>query len=184
MTFAFAAAALLLAGPPRFLGPPEKKPAEGEPAPLAPGDVAPFFFGPVANAEAAGMKQFNLADLVGRRVAASSPAKAVLLGFFCGKSRVSRKELAVLQSLYAQYKSRGLEVVSLAADPAGLLKTRAVAYPVVEDRDGAVARRYLGPKPRYPALVIVARDGTVVSVRTGYRDPVVLLRSEVESALR
>jgi len=30
MTFVFAAA-FLLAGPPRFLGPPEKKPADGEP---------------------------------------------------------------------------------------------------------------------------------------------------------
>lgn len=185
MTFALAAAAFLLAGPPRFLGPPEKKPAEGEPAPLAPGDPAPFFFGPVHNPDAAGQKQFNLAELVGRRVAGRSPVKAVLLGFFCGKSRASRKELPVLQALYTQYKSAGLEVVSLAADPAAVLKTKAVTYPVVEDREGAIAHRYLGRKPRYPAAVLIARDGTITALKQGYRgDPAVLLRAEVESALR
>src|SRR5690242_16608397 len=113
MTFALAAAAFLLAGPPRFLGPPEKKPAEGGPAPLAPGDAAPFFFGPVGNAEASGQKQFNLAELVGRRVGGRTPVKAVLLSFFCGKSKASRKELAALEALYTQYKSQGLEVASL-----------------------------------------------------------------------
>ena len=185
MTFALAAAALFLAGPPRFLGPPEKKPAEGEPASLSPGDAAPYFFGPVFNADAAGVKQFNLAELVGRRVATRSPVKAVLLSFFCGRSRASRKELPVLEALYTQYKAGGLEVVSLAADPASVLKARAVSYPVVEDRERAVARRYLGKKPRYPAAVIIARDGTITAVKEGYRgDPAVLLRAEVEAALR
>ena len=184
MTLALAAAAFLLAGPPRFLGPPEKKPAEGEPAPLGPGDPAPVFFAPMQNG-AAGQKQFNLAELVGRRVAGRSPVKAVLLGFFCRKSRASRKELSVLQTLYTQYKSQGLEVASLATDPAALLTTRAVTYPVVQDPKGAIARRYLGPNPLYPAAVIIARDGTITALKKGYRgDPAVLLRTEVESALR
>ncbi|MGZ6126459.1 MAG: hypothetical protein ACXWLR_15930, partial [Myxococcales bacterium] len=74
MTLVFAAA-FLLAGPPRFLGPPEKKPAAGEPAPLSPGDPAPFFFAPVHNADAAGLKRFNLAELAGSRVAPTSPVK-------------------------------------------------------------------------------------------------------------
>ena len=53
MSFVFAAA-FLLAGPPRFLGPPEKKPADGEPPAVSAGDPAPLFSGSVRNPDAAG----------------------------------------------------------------------------------------------------------------------------------
>ena len=184
MTFAFAAV-FLLAGPPRFLGPPEKKPAEGEPAAVAPGQAAPAFAAPVYEGEPTGMKRFDLADVVGRRVAARSPAKAVLISFFDAACEMSRSELATLEALYTQYRSSGLVVLSLAPDPAALVKVLAVTYPVAVDRHGAIARKYLGANPRYPAVVLVGSDGNIVSVKKGYRgDPAVLLRAEVEMALR
>jgi len=183
--FALAAALALLASPPRFLGPPEQKQPGGPLSPVTRGDPAPFFFAPVHNAKAAGLEQFNLADLVGRRVARHSPAKAVLLSFFNPSSRGSSKELPVLQSLYTEYKSSGLEIASLASDPARLLQLHPVTYPVVEDRDDAIAHRYLGPTPRYPAFVIVANGVTITSVQQGYRgDAAILLRTEVTNALR
>lgn len=173
----FALVAALLVAAPRFLGPPSK-----EPAGLSAGDAAPFFFGTVRNADAAGLARFDLAQVVGPRAARRSPAKAVLLSF---SSRASRKELAGLEALYTQYKERGLVVVSLASDPGRLLRARRVTYPVVEDPDEAIARRYLGARGQDPAAVIVDRYGRVVSVKKGYRsDPAVLLRGDVEAALR
>jgi AhpC/TSA family len=180
MSFALAAA-LLLAGAPRFLGPPEK-----QPPPLSPGDAAPFFFGTVQNPDAAGQDRFDLAQLVGPRAAMRRfPAKAVLLSFPSSAGKSSRKDLASLESLYTQYKNRGLVIASVAVDPGRLLQARRVTYPVVEDPDGAIARRYLGPNPRYPAAILVDRYGHVLSVKQGYRTaPALLLRSEIESALR
>jgi peroxiredoxin len=179
------AAAFLLAGPPRFLGPPEKKPANGEPAAVSPGDPAPIFSAPVRNADAAGTRHFDLASLVGPRMSSASPAKAVLISFFDRSCEACRSELATLEALYTQYKPHGLHVVSVTGNPAALLKAHAVTYPVVVDRDGAIVRRYLGPAPQYPAAVLVGSDGTVMSLKKGYRgDPAVLLRAEVEAALR
>ena len=175
MSFALAAA-LLLSGAPRFLGPPE---TQG----LSPGDAAPFFFGTVRNADAAGKERFDLAQLVGPRAARRSSSKTVLLGFF--SRAASRKQLADLQSLYTQYKERGLVVALLTPDPARLLQGRQVTCPVVEDPEGAITRRYLGTNPHYPAAVIVDRYGRVVSIKQGYPgDPSVLLRRELEAALR
>lgn len=178
MSFAIAAAALLLAGAPRFLGPPDQAPAG-----LSPGDAAPFFFGDVRNAGVAGQDRFDLAQLVGPRAAMRRfPAKAVLLSFFSAASKASRKDLAGLDSLYTQYKDRGLVVASLAADPRRLLQARQVTYPVVEDPDGAIARRYLGANPQYPAAVLVDRYGHVVTVKKGY--PAAVLRTAIDEALR
>jgi peroxiredoxin len=184
VTLAFAAA-LLLAGPPRFLGPPEKKPADGESAAVSAGEPAPVFSAPVHNADAAGMKRFDLAERVGPRLAGRAPVKAVLISFFDASCAASRAELPTLEALYTQYKTHGLEVVSVTADPAALLTAHGVTYPVAIDRDGAIARLYLGPKPQYPAAVLVGPDGKVASLKKGYRgDPAVLLRAEVEMALR
>jgi peroxiredoxin len=179
------AAAFLLAGPPRFLGPPEKKPPDEERAAVAPGDAAPVFSAAVENAQAAGTKRFDLAQLVGPSLAGRTAARAVLISFFDASCEACRNELATLEALYTQYKLQGLAVVSVAANPVALLKAHAVTYPVAVDHGGSIARRYLGPKPVYPAAVLVGSDGNVVSVKKGYRgDPAVLLRAEVDMALR
>jgi len=180
MSFALVAA-FLLSGAPRFLGPPDQ-----QPPPLSPGDAAPFFFGTVQNADAAGQDRFDLAQLVGPRAAMRRfPAKAVLLGFLPAATKSAGKDLAALESLYTQYKSRGLVVAALSPDPGRLLQARHVTYPVVEDPDSATARRYLGPNPRYPAAILIDRYGHVLSVKKGYRTaPALLFRTDLEAALR
>ena len=184
MTLTFAAL-ILLAGPPRFLGPPERKPAQGEPAPLSPGDRAPFFSGPVRNASAAGAKRFDLAELVGPRVAAQRPAKVVLISFFAPDCAACLGELPVLQSLYTQYRGQGLHVVSVTRDPAALFRDQQVTYPVIADPKGTIARQYLGRNPLYPSAALISADGKVASIKKGYQgDPSILLRTEVESTLR
>ena len=172
------AALVLLAGPPRFLGPPEKKPPEGEPAAVAPGDPAPPFSGAVQNASAAGLRRFELAS----SIRAGGPT---LISFFDPRCAACADELPVLDSLYTQYRERGLRLVSIAADPKALLRQRQVGWPVLADSNGAITRKYLGRNPRYPAAVILGRDGRVASVKKGYRgDPSILLRAEAENALR
>ena len=184
MTLALAAI-LFLAGPPRFLGPPERKPPDGEPAPLSPGDTAPFFSGAVQNATQAGIDRFDLAELVGPRVVAQTPAKVVLVSFFSRTCQACRKELGVLDALYTQYRSAGLRIVSVAADPGTLLRLHPASWPVLADPKGSITRLYLGRKPRYPSVVLLGADGKVISAKKGYRgDPAVLLRAELVSALR
>jgi len=169
-------AALLLAGPPRFLGPPEKKPADSDSPGLQPGAVAPSLSAPVANPNRAAMRRVEVPN---------ARARVILLSFFDSACAACKAELPVLDDLYTQHKAGGLLVVAVAPEPAVLLSLRAVSYPVIEDRDSAVARSYLGPHPAYPAVVIVGRDGRIASAKAGYRDdPAVLLRAEVESALR
>ena len=176
------AAAFMLAGPPRFLGPPEKKPADADAPAVGPGAAAPPFASATANADRSGVRQIDVPALAG---VGARPARTVLLSFFDAACAACKSELAVLDALSARYQAQGLLVISLAADAGALLGARQVSYPVVEDKDSAIARSYLGPKPSFPAAVIVGRDGRIVTVKQGYRDdPAVLLRAQVESALR
>jgi len=179
VTAAFAAA-MLLAGPPRFLGPPEKKPPEGEAAAVSPGDPAPSFGGKVENAEAAGVDRVELEAL-------SAGAKLVLISFFSAASEACRRELPVLQHLSTEYKGRGLRVVGVALerDAGPVLKENHVGYPVVEDPDQRIARQYLGDALRFPSLVIVDGGRKVVAVKKGYAaDPATFLPAQVDALLR
>jgi hypothetical protein len=175
------AAAFMLAGPPRFLGPPEKKPADADVPAVGPGAAAPPFSSATANADRSGVRQIDVPALVG----AGAKPRTVLLSFFDAACAACKSELAVLDALSARYQAQGLLVISLAADAGALLGARQVSYPVVEDKDSVIARSYLGPKPSFPAAAIVGRDGMIVTVKQGYRDdPAVLLQAQVESALR
>lgn len=179
MSFALAAA-FLLAGPPRFLGPPEKKPAEGEPAPVGVGDPAPQFAGTVENAEAAGVERVELRTL-------AAGAKAVLITFFSSACEACRRELPVLQRLSTEQKGRGLRILALALDAEGirLLRESRASYPVIADPDRRIARQYLGQQARFPALAIVDGSGRIASVKMGYAgDPETFLTAQVDAALR
>jgi thiol-disulfide isomerase/thioredoxin len=177
MTFVFAAA-FLLAGPPRFLGPPEKKPTEGEPPAVNVGEPAPLFAGTVVNPDASGSQRVDLAALVGPGATAKAPPKAVLITFLSSSCEACRKELPVLQRLSTEYKDRGLLVIGVALDrdagaarrTAELLREHQVTYPVIEDRDHRIARQYLGETPRFPSLVLVDGDGKVTAAKKGYAD--------------
>jgi len=190
MTFVFAAA-FLLAGPPRFLGPPEKKPADGEPPAVSAGDPAPLFSGSVRNPDAAGVQAIDLGTLVGT---GGRPAtRAVLISFFSTSCEACSKELPVLQTLSTAYAERGLRVISVAVDPDAaaaqrtlqLLRDSGVTFPVVDDHDHRIARQYLGPTLRLPSLFIVDGEGKVVTAQKGYADdPATFLPAQVAAAVR
>ena len=165
--------------------------ALAEPAFLHEGDEAPAFNGPLYNPEAAGVRNFDLASLVGDS-AEDEGAKAVLVSFFATWCGPCKKELPVLQALSKEFAARGLRVVSVAIDrdPAAMAEAKAllekngVTYPVVKDRFNLIARRWLGQKTTLPSLFIVGRDGTIRLVQQGYeKDAAAFLHAEVEKAL-
>jgi thiol-disulfide isomerase/thioredoxin len=189
MTFVFAAA-FLLAGPPRFLGPPEKKPADGEPPAVSAGEPAPLFSGSVQNPDAAGVQAVDLGALL--RPGARS-GRAVLISFFSSACEACSKELPVLQTLSTAYAERGLRVISVAVDrdeaaaqrTARLLRESGVTFPVIDDRDRRIARQYLGSTLQLPSLFIVDGEGKVVVAKKGYTDdPATFLPAQVAAAVR
>jgi len=176
VTLAFAAV-LLLAGPPRFLGPPEKKPQDGDPPAVAPGDDAPALVADVRNAQGAGVARFDLAAVV----RPGSGVAAVLIGFCDGGERCER-QLRALQDVGARDAARGLRVVAVHTDAASIAPD--VTVPVVSDPGGSIARRYLGAALRFPSLAIVDAKGKVAVVKKGYvDDPATFLAAQVAAAL-
>ncbi len=154
----------------------EEAPSASPPL-LKVGDDAPRF-GPMLlhNPAAAGMRTFTLGDFVGDD--ASTPAKGVLLSFFASWCGPCKHELPLLVRLWNEYKSKGLEVVSISIDktPEQFEKVRAIVakdritYPVVSDRFNLLARRYLGDTVALPAIFLVKPDGTIALVRQGYSE--------------
>jgi thiol-disulfide isomerase/thioredoxin len=188
MTFVFAAA-FLLAGPPRFLGPPEKKPADGEPPAVSAGEPAPLFSGSVQNPDAAGVQAIDLGALL----RPDARPVVVLISFFSSACEACSKELPVLQSLSTAYGERGLRVISVAVDrdeaaaqrTARLLREAGVTFPVIDDRDRRIVRQYLGSTLRLPSLFIVDGEGKVVVAKKGYADdPATFLPAQVAAAVR
>ena len=94
-----------------------------------------------------------------------------------------------LQQLYTDYKSKGLQIISIAIDKdeatwpeiGELVKKNHVTYPIVKDRYNLIARQYLGDKTAMPSVFILDKDGKVVLVKQGYtNDAAEFLKAEVE----
>jgi len=194
---------MLLAAGQRFLGPPEKKPADAgaqhapsEPADaplLNPGDDAPMFSGVLHNPAEAGMQRIDLSSLVGSEAEADQQKKAVLISFFATWCKPCKKEMPFLEQLYTEYKDKGLQLISVAIDKdeanwpqiGELVKLNKITYPIVKDRYNLIARQYLGDKTAMPSVFILDKDGKVRLVKQGYtNDAAEFLRTEVEKALQ
>jgi thiol-disulfide isomerase/thioredoxin len=192
---------LLLGVGQRFLGPPEKKPADAgvsehatADAPvLNPGDDAPLFSGVLHNPDAAGVQRIDVASMVGAEADADQQKKAVLISFFATWCKPCKKEMPFLEQLYTEYKQKGLQIVSVAIDKdeatwpeiGELVKKNHVTYPIVKDRYNLIARQYLGDKTAMPSVFIIDKDGKVVLVKQGYtNDAAEFLKVEVERALQ
>jgi thiol-disulfide isomerase/thioredoxin len=192
---------LLLGVGQRFLGPPEKKPedagvaehATADAPVLNPGDDAPLFSGVLHNADAAGMQRIDVSSLVGAEADAEQQKKAVLISFFATWCKPCKKEMPFLEQLYTEYKSKGLQIISVAIDKdeatwpeiGELVKKNHVTYPIVKDRYNLIARQYLGDKTAMPSVFIIDKDGKVVLVKQGYtNDAAEFLKAEVEKALQ
>lgn len=185
---------LLVATGQRFLGPPVKAPgAEADKPVLNPGDDAPLFCGVLHNPEAAGMQRVDLSALVGPEAEAVQQKKAVLISFFATWCKPCKQEMPFLQQLFTDYKSKGLQVISVAIDKdestwpeiGELVKKNGITYPIVKDRYNLIARQYLGDKTAMPSVFILDKDGKVLLVKQGYTtDAAGFLKAEIEKALQ
>ena len=160
---------------------------------LNPGDDAPLFSAVLHNPEAAGMQRIDVASLVGPEAEAEQQKKAVLISFFATWCKPCKKEMPFLEKLYTEYKSKGLQIISVAIDKdeatwpeiGELVKKNKVTYPIVKDRYNLIARQYLGDKTAMPSVFILDKDGKVVLVKQGYtNDAAEFLKAEVEKALQ
>ena len=195
---------MFMAAGQRFLGPPEKKPADAGPADagehaeadaplLNPGDDAPLFSGVLHNPDAAGIRRIDLSSLVGPDADADQQAKAVLITFFATWCNPCKKEMPFLEQIYTEYQPKGLRIISVAIDKdeatwpqiGELVRQNKVTYPIVKDRYNLIARQYLGDKTAMPSVFILGADGKVRLVKQGYtNDAAEFLRAEVEKALQ
>ncbi|HUJ24414.1 MAG TPA: TlpA family protein disulfide reductase [Myxococcales bacterium] len=184
----------LMATGQRFLGPPVKAPgAEADKPVLNPGDDAPLFAGVLHDPAEAGMQRVDVASLVGADADADQRKKAVLISFFATWCKPCKKEMPLLEQLYEDYQSKGLQIISVAIDKdeatwpeiGELVKKNHITYPIVKDRYNLIARQYLGDKAALPSVFILDKDGKVVLVKQGYTDDAAeFLKAEVEKALQ
>jgi thiol-disulfide isomerase/thioredoxin len=185
------AASSVPAAPKAAALPAEKPAAQPDPPLLHLGDEAPLFSGALHNPKEAGQEHVDLSSLVGAD-AEENGARAVLITFFATWCGPCKKELPLLVQLGAEYRAKGLRILSVAIDKdeskwpeiIDLVKKNAVDFPVVKDRYNLIARRYLGEKTALPSVFLVGRDGTIRLVKQGYTaDAKSFLRAEVEKLL-
>ncbi len=179
---------MLLAVQPRFLGPPEKKPDAGTARAVQAGDPAPPLSGELED-PAGTQRRFDLAAIVGP--AATDPAPAALIAFFAPGRPGCADELQIVRQLAGEYGPRGLRavVVDLGSEgdqgaPPALADAQGVAIAVLSDRSQVSARRWLGPRPRLPALFVVDREGTVRAAAGAFGpQEIASLRAAIDDAL-
>jgi len=154
-------AALLLAGAATLAGcSREERAAEGAPAEAAsvaaPREVAP---------------EFTLKDLGGRDVTlASLRGKTVLIDFWATWCPPCEFQIPVLNEIYDAHREQGVEILGVSVDKDGpdvvgtYTAKHGVRYTILLG-DEALARDF--GAPGFPALVVVAPDGTIHSRHVG-----------------
>lgn len=125
---------------------------------------------------------FTLKDLSGRDVdLASLRGKTVLIDFWATWCPPCEFQIPVLNEIYAEHRNDGVEILGVSVDQNGpdvvaaYAQKRGVSYTILLG-DEALARDY--GAPGFPALVIVAPDGTIHSRHVGLVE-----KAEIESIL-
>jgi len=117
---------------------------------------------------------FSLHDLSGNNVRLSDfSGKVVLLNFWATWCPPCRAEIPQLESLYKEYKDKGLVVlgVDLQEAPAGVrdfVSKNKMTYPVLLDTSGQIGGSY-GVRS-IPTTYLVDKQGNVTSGTLGSRD--------------
>jgi len=98
----------------------------------------------------------------------------VLLDFWTTWCKPCMQELPHLQKLWEAHKGQGFTVLGVASDDqrtaAGikpLVQSKGLKFPVVTDGDRKIGNLY--NVRNYPTTVLIAMDGSVVSLAQGYR---------------
>lgn len=129
----------------------------GSSTPLRIGDMAPRFVLPDANGS-----QVDFAVVL-------QESAAVVVKFWATWCPVCWIDLLELDENYARFRSRGVEVLTIAVgnpeDVDFYLENQPAPYPVLVDEEGSVAKRF-GVRA-LPTTVLVNGGGTVVHTRRG-----------------
>ncbi len=113
---------------------------------------------------------------------ASLRGRVVVLDFWAPWCGPCRHEMPVLDKLARKLAQQGVMVVGVLVDEDRLgarefLKQAGIAYPQLEDENGRAARAFA--VKTLPSLVVIDRNGTVRSYRTGFAS-----EEDVEEAIR
>lgn len=132
----------------------------------------------VVNSDSVGKPTFSLNKFIGP--SAETAKKVVVLSFFATYCEPCKRELPLLQELYARYADQGLGIMVVSIDkdkdvPGGAAKAigdlaseHKLTFPVLHDRFNIVAKRYGIEK--LPCLYMIDQDGQVAFVNVGYSD--------------
>lgn len=114
----------------------------------------------------------------------------VMVSFWATYCEPCKAEMPFLQTFYDRYKERGLTIVSVsldgpetAAEVAPYIRKQGYTFPVVIDRDGAIAQQ-LNPTSTAPYALVVGRDGKVKKRISGFQgSEAPALEKELEALL-
>jgi len=130
----------------------------------------------VAAGAAAGQQDFKLKDIDGNTFRlADQQGKVVYVTFWATWCVPCRRELPLLESMYAELKDRGLLVVGVATDPAAskskikpFVNQYKFTFPTVLDPDNNVLDTY-NPTRELPYGLLIDRAGNLHKTYAGYR---------------
>jgi peroxiredoxin len=130
----------------------------------------------VAVAVAAGQQDFKLKDIDGNTFRlADHQGEVVYVTFWATWCVPCRRELPLLESMYAELKDRGLLVVGVATDPAAskskikpFVNQYKFTFPTVLDPDNNVLDTY-NPTRELPYGLLIDRSGNLHKTYAGYR---------------
>ncbi|MBI4681833.1 MAG: TlpA family protein disulfide reductase [Nitrospirae bacterium] len=128
----------------------------------------------IAYAEADSAPDFTLKDMAGNDVSLSSfKGKPVLLNFWATWCPYCRKERAHLNTLYKEYRDKGLIIVSVSTDSSVndvkiFLKNTPADFIILSDSERKAASLYnIGG---YPTSFLINREGIIKNQLLGYQE--------------
>jgi peroxiredoxin len=130
----------------------------------------------VAAAAAAGQQDFKLKDVDGNTFRlADHKGEVIYVSFWATWCVPCRRELPLLESMYAELKDQGLLVVGVNTDPAAnkskikpFVNQYKFSFPTVLDPDNNVLDTY-NPTRELPYGLLIDRSGNLHKTYAGYR---------------
>jgi peroxiredoxin len=119
------------------------------------------------------MPDFSLPDASGQMIKLSEASRnnqVVMINFWASWCVPCRMEMPDFERIYAAQKTRGFTIFAINEDRErekadAYLKSKPVTFPILIDRDGAIAKRF--GVVALPTTILVGRDGKVLRVIEG-----------------